>query len=694
MAKKASAARPKAVPKVYSYRRFSSEKQSKGDSEARQNVTSYQVAIEIAKDRGMEFDTELLQGIEALSAYTAKHIERGAFGRFLDAIEAGLVAPGSILVVDAIDRISRMKPLDGIDVVLRKIIGKGISIYTGGTEYNADNIQNTIYGLIAAITMAHQNSQQKSDRLKGTWIRKREANQDPEKRSRNRFTKWIPAWLGIKVRGSKKLIAPDLPEWQHAKKKEFDFEPLPGAKDAIKTMFKLRLKGMSPAAIAGIMNQTSKWKPAKHPAKRNTTQPFTEAYVRTILFNPAVIGHFRPHMRKDGKRVPAGEKLTDYYPPVVSEELFNRVQSKRQKPLRTGPTTHVRNLLRGLAFCPYCDAACYTVHKGKGRPTYHYCYNTRASREETGDGGKRQGASCQAPLFRTDELEELLLDNCKRIDPDMILSNPNELALQKMKVQADIEEAQAGIDARNKQLDTNFERLEDPKYRVYRSRYVEQGEKFEALNEEAEKQLVALRAEFDRLGFEASSLEKWQDGLAELKKAITQKDADKRKAARLRVNSHLGEIIARVEIFSRGKFDSQTCYPPEVTAWQELTKRRVESARRGAKISAAVKMAAAAVNDGDGIVAHFAGMLPRNAETKAFLKDLGKRRFGRDGRFVRVWFVTGHKLDLVPKGSIADGLRTIDVEEDGETVQKLTSVSPDLEYLYGRWQRRLARQKM
>lgn len=725
-----------AVPKVYSYRRFSSKRQSKGDSEARQNETSFNVAKELAAKRGMPFDTELFQGIEALSAYTAKHIEKGSFGRFLAAIEAGYVARGSVLVVDGIDRISRMKLLDGLQVVLTKIIAKGIAIYTGGMEYNADNIQHTIYTLIAMIDVSHQASEQKSQRLKATWIRKRQANEQPAERSRNRFTKWVPAWLGIKVRGSDELIAPDSPAWRHAKRKEFDFEPLPGAVKAIESIFELRLKGMSPASIADVLNKTSRWKPAKHPAKRNATQPFTEAYVRTILFNPAVIGYFQPHTRENGKRVPVGEPL-DYYPEIVDPKLFYSVQRKRQTPITSGPTSHIRNLFRGFAFCPYCGNSCYTVHKGEGRPTYHYCYGTRASREETEDGVKRRGATCQAPLFRTDEIEDLLLDSCPRIDPESILSNPSDLSLQRMKLQSELEEVQADIDTRNAKLEINFKRLDDPKFAAYHEKYLKEGDEFRVLNSMAERRLVELRADLERLGADSKSVKNWQEGLVELKKAINQKDMAKRVDLRLRLNSHLRELIARVEIFSRGKFDSQTCYPAKVTAWQELAARHVESTRRDApatpqrkerwikeqiaklpklsraklkaetdrikaeaesrqftRTSAAASFAAAAANEGDGIVQHFAGLLPRDAEAKAFLKDLGKRRFGRDGRFLRVWFVTGHKIDLVPEGSIADGLRTCEVEEDGQTVQKLASVSPSLEHLQGRWKRRLARQKV
>jgi DNA invertase Pin-like site-specific DNA recombinase len=153
---------PKGGPRIYSYRRFSSPIQSKGDSEARQQETSYEAAKRIAKERNMPFDEELFQGTDKLSAYTGAHIDKGALGKFLAAIELGEVKSGSILVVDGIDRLSRLPVLDGIEVVIGKIINRGgVSIFANGTEYSKANIKQTIYQLIAFINIAHENSDQK-----------------------------------------------------------------------------------------------------------------------------------------------------------------------------------------------------------------------------------------------------------------------------------------------------------------------------------------------------------------------------------------------------------------------------------------------------------------------------------------------------------------------------------------------------
>jgi hypothetical protein len=583
----------------------------------------------------------------------------------------------------------------------------------------------------------------KCERLKGSWVRKRAACKDKATRSRNRFTKWIPAWLGLTLPNGDK-VTPGSPGWKNALKKEFDFFVLDGAKEAITMAFKMRLEDppKSPVVIAETLNKVSRWKPVPHPSKGSAKNcektahaeksakvlPFTEAYVRTILFNPAVIGHFQPHRREKNKRVPVGDVIETYYPLALDNaKLFERVQLKRKKsPLKGGrPATYVRNLFRGFAYCPYCGGASYTVCKGEGRPTYFYCINAR------------NRACNRAALFRADELEAVVLNNCKRIDPEAFMTNPSDAKLAERMVEVQIEEVEAGKAKREAEMAALFERSLDPVLKDdkdFNKRYAERSATKQIKDADAETRLLELQSKLERLKVTKNTFNNWQLGIDGLKKAISQKDVAKRTEARNRLNAYLGQLIERVEVFSAGKFDSQTCYPPEVTAWKVVADRLVasapspnsdklrakwiesEAAKLPKRMSAAnrqaamdkinkqvetrqflrtgVKYLADAANEGDSIVQGFIGIRQEsraegdNKLFNEFLKDLAKRRFSREARFVRVWFVTGHKLDLVPEGSIADGLRTVPVDDDGVTVQKLASVSPGIGDLWAQWEKR------
>ena len=51
------------------------------------------------------------------------------------------------------------------------------------------------------------------------------------------------------------------------------------------------------------------------------------SYIAIILRNRAVLGEFRPHKYVNGKRVPEdAEPIKGYYPPIVDEQTFDRVQ--------------------------------------------------------------------------------------------------------------------------------------------------------------------------------------------------------------------------------------------------------------------------------------------------------------------------------------------------------------------------------
>src|SRR5271154_2163278 len=80
--------------KVYSYTRFSSPAQAKGDSLRRQTKD----AADWAAAHGMALDTDLTFHDAGLSAWTGEN-EGGQLGAFLEAVKHGVVPRGSVLAV-------------------------------------------------------------------------------------------------------------------------------------------------------------------------------------------------------------------------------------------------------------------------------------------------------------------------------------------------------------------------------------------------------------------------------------------------------------------------------------------------------------------------------------------------------------------------------------------------------------------
>jgi hypothetical protein len=102
------------LPVAYSYIRFSTSEQKKGDSLRRQTELSERYA----STHGLTLDNSVHLHDLGLSAFDRSNIERGALGGFLEAVKRGQVAPGSFLLVESLDRLSRDKVLAALEIFI------------------------------------------------------------------------------------------------------------------------------------------------------------------------------------------------------------------------------------------------------------------------------------------------------------------------------------------------------------------------------------------------------------------------------------------------------------------------------------------------------------------------------------------------------------------------------------------------
>lgn len=172
---------------AYSYIRMSTELQLKGDSRRRQLEKSEKYAanheLELADDARLE-DI-------GISAFKGANVRDGALGKFLEAAKAGKIAPGSFLLVESLDRLTRQDINKSLALFLL-IINAGINIVTLGDErvYRAEKLDlpDFITSLVI-MSRAHEESMIKSQRVSAAWASKRS-------QARNRpVTAMCPAWL-------------------------------------------------------------------------------------------------------------------------------------------------------------------------------------------------------------------------------------------------------------------------------------------------------------------------------------------------------------------------------------------------------------------------------------------------------------------------------------------------------------------
>lgn len=113
--------------KAYSYVRFSTTDQKKGDSLDRQ----MEKTLKYIKEHDLELDTTLNLTDAGVSAFKGKNVDEGRLGQFIQAIDYGRVRKGSYLIVESLDRPSRQNVEDALELFLR-IIRKGIIIVITG----------------------------------------------------------------------------------------------------------------------------------------------------------------------------------------------------------------------------------------------------------------------------------------------------------------------------------------------------------------------------------------------------------------------------------------------------------------------------------------------------------------------------------------------------------------------------------
>src|SRR5262249_51449206 len=122
-----------ATPTAYSYIRFSSAAQADGDSLRRQTerATAY------CQRRQWKLDTKLTLHDLGGSAFRGGNPLTRNLGTFLTAVERGTVTPGSVLIVESFDRITRQGIDEGYDLI-KRILKRGVRIVTLTPEREFD----------------------------------------------------------------------------------------------------------------------------------------------------------------------------------------------------------------------------------------------------------------------------------------------------------------------------------------------------------------------------------------------------------------------------------------------------------------------------------------------------------------------------------------------------------------------------
>jgi len=179
-------------PLALSYLRFSSAAQVKDIKKTDQINRAKQWAI----DNGYQFSETSFSDL-GVSAYKGDNSTIGDLGRFLKAVEDDLIPRGSVLVIEALDRLSRENQWRG-QMLLGNILSNGVDVVTlnDNQKYTFEDLQQDMgvaIRIILAFNLAHAESQQKSRRVTAGWQR----NLEQVKTGKRKRSSAIPNWLKL-----------------------------------------------------------------------------------------------------------------------------------------------------------------------------------------------------------------------------------------------------------------------------------------------------------------------------------------------------------------------------------------------------------------------------------------------------------------------------------------------------------------
>ena len=337
---------------AYSYQRFSSTKQKKGDSTRRQN----NAAVEFCKAHSLVLAETFRD--DGVSAFKGKNFSNEtALGEFIRLVENGTVKQGSVLVVENMDRLSRQSILPCL-TKFSEIINKGVSIgvISQNRIFDVKSITANPFELILVLvefTRANNESETKSKRIKSV----------------------IQAKIDRVKKGEKVWFGPQKPSWVVAlKKNQFVLDEKKAA--LVRDIFDRYLRGQSCNSIANELNA------AKVPTLREFPNGiWTNSTVADLLRNKNVIGWFGIN----------GLEFENYFPAIVSADDYKNVQSRLEFNVKNrGGSKYglVRNLFKGLMFCAECgqvpELKLGTYRNVKGGLRHYAHYICRGVKQHTG----------------------------------------------------------------------------------------------------------------------------------------------------------------------------------------------------------------------------------------------------------------------------------------------------------------------
>ncbi|TYR33772.1 recombinase family protein [Mesorhizobium microcysteis] len=306
-----------------SYARWSSGKQAEGDSLRRQSEN----AESFCTTYGLTLDKQLVD--DGVSAFKGANLE-ASLGQFVADVKAGKIANDYVLIVENIDRITRVKPTRAVRYFL-DLLDTGLTLVTltDGRVHTAegydDNFANLLMSLMA-MQAAHEYSDKLSKRIGESW--------------NGRVKR---AMQGERLKLSK------VPFWIDQTTQELNAR----ANDA-RLIFQLATDGHGQWAITNHLNENG------IPSSRGGT--WGKSMVQDVLKSKAAYGSL----------VLKKEEVRSYFPPLITETEWLAIQSRQRVRHQNPQAGNTTNLFPRLLRCAHCGSAMVVTSSTVRGKTWRY----------------------------------------------------------------------------------------------------------------------------------------------------------------------------------------------------------------------------------------------------------------------------------------------------------------------------------
>jgi hypothetical protein len=348
--------------KLYSYARFSSDKQKDGTSIERQLGLAEEF-VTLHPHLNLQLINRYQD--EAISAKKGRNITVGMLGEFLRDVKKGEVEKGSWLGIEDFNRLSRQNYLDAKEV-FEEIMRLGITIVTfrDRKTFDWEALRKNPFDFMMALMQmvaANEYIERMRTHSNRTWKIKLEA----AVATKSIMSANVPHWIDA--------IVDEYSPLGKATKQHFELNEEKSA--VVRQIVSMFLnEGAGCQSIARSLNLSN----TPCIGRNRQGKHWGQANVRAILNNEGLCGRY-VHNKRAGKALPTNEVITieGYYPPLVTTTTYKEIKlllksANRSKSRRLNAHPKPANALQGLCFCSVCNSLMTRVSQRayRGRKAY------------------------------------------------------------------------------------------------------------------------------------------------------------------------------------------------------------------------------------------------------------------------------------------------------------------------------------